>query len=99
MSGQKLERERITFDGKVRHCESASKDIKHDKAEAPQELDQSNKAAAKVTVPCCVSFSLVVCKRVHGADCDANAAGSISLLPWRKTRRRRRRHRRNMTNS
>ena len=30
MSGQKLECERITFDGKVQHCESVSKEIKDD---------------------------------------------------------------------
>ena len=30
MSGQRLECERITFDGKVQHCESVSKEIKAD---------------------------------------------------------------------
>ena len=30
MNGQKLERERITFDGKVQHCESVSEEIKND---------------------------------------------------------------------
>ena len=30
MCGQKLECERITFDGKVQHCESVSKEIKAD---------------------------------------------------------------------
>ena len=30
MSGQRLECERITFDGKVQHCESVSKEIKDD---------------------------------------------------------------------
>ena len=64
-----------------------------------KDLEKSNKEAAKVTVPCCVSFSLVVSKRVHDAHLDANVAGRISLLPWRKTRLRRRRHKRNMTNS
>ena len=64
-----------------------------------KDLEKSNKEAAKVTVPCCVSFSLVVSKRVHDADFDANVAGRIVLLPYRKKRLRRRRHERNKTNS
>ena len=64
-----------------------------------QDLEKSKKEAAKVTVPCCVSFSLVGSKGVHDADFDAHVAGRILLLPWRKTRLRRRRHKRNMTSS
>ena len=64
-----------------------------------KDLEKSNKEAAKVTVPCCVSFSLVGSKGVHDADFDAHVAGRILLLPWKKTRLRRRRHKRNMTNS
>ena len=79
--------------------EAKEQDLREHKAKAQQELEESNNEAAKVTVPCCVSFSLVVAKRAHAAECDANAAGRILLHPWRKTRRRRRRHRRNMTNS
>ena len=69
------------------------------KAEAQQQLEKSNKEAAQVTVPRCVRCSLVASKQVHAADFDANFAGRILLLPWRKTRLRRRRHKRNMTNS
>ena len=64
-----------------------------------KDLEKSNKEAAKVIVLCCASFSRVVSKQVHDADFDANVAGRILLLPWRKTKLRRRRHKRNMTNS
>ena len=79
--------------------EAKEQDLREHKAKAQQELEESNNEAAKVTVPCCVSFSLVGSKGVHDADFDAHVAGRILLLPWKKTRLRRRRHKRNMTSS
>ena len=64
-----------------------------------KDLEKSNKEAAKVIVLCCASFSRVVSKQVHDADFDANVAGGIVLLPYRKKRLRRRLRKRNMTNS
>ena len=61
------------------------------------EIEKLKDDLAKVR--CCVSFALVVSKQVHDADFDANVAGRIVLLPYRKKRLRRRLRKRNMTNS